>query len=290
MQKKKVEFIKMHGQGNDFVMIDAFTRQISFSPDEIALICDRHFGVGADGLIMVKKSQSADFFMDYYNSDGTTAEMCGNGIRCMAGFIADKKLSTKENLKIDTRAGIKEVFITSKKSKPRNIRVNMGKPVFEPSSIPVNIKDAVDKNIIHNYPLKTNEGLFYINCVSMGNPHCVIFLESDIDLKSIPLEKWGRIIENNPIFPKKTNVEFVILNDKNSISMRVWERGVGETLACGTGACAASVCSLKFKKLQIKKLKVYIPGGELEIYWEKDDADVLLEGKIETVFEGFFYI
>ncbi len=307
----ELKFVKMHGQGNDFVIIDALNDDIVLSSEIISSICNRHFGIGADGLIFIRKSGTADFFMDYYNQDGTTAEMCGNGIRCVAGYIITHGYCKKNDFTIDTRAGIKNISVfendtSGKKNlKNINIRVDMGKPVFEPDKIPVDTKilyadiktgssdsSLKDKNIalkIYDWPLKACENLFKINCVSMGNPHCVIILNEEVSLNSIPLSKWGRAIENHPFFPAKTNVEFVKISGQH-LHMRVWERGVGETLACGTGACASAVCAIALNKTESNDVKVFLPGGMLSISWDRMESPVFLEGGVEIVFEGIYYI
>lgn len=284
---KKIKFSKLHGQGNDFIIVDATMSSLpdfKITEEQIAKMCDRHFGIGADGLILVRDNAAdSDFFMDYYNQDGTIAEMCGNGIRCMARFIHDKKLSSGSILKILTRAGIKKVEILGDE-----IKVDMGKPIFEPSGIPVNIgpQNLINGYFAGNYNLATKNGIFEINCVSMGNPHCVIFLKKNQDIDNIPIEKWGPEIENNRIFPKKTNVEFIKIINESTLKMRVWERGVGETLACGTGACASAVCAAVLKKVATGNVTVNLPGGKLKIIWEGIENSVYLEGTTENVFEG----
>ncbi len=303
---KRLRFSKLHGQGNDFVIIDATEKSMpgfNISSEQISMICNRHFGIGADGMIIVRDNVSgSDFFMDYYNQDGSTAEMCGNGIRCMARFISDKGLSDKKTLKIITRAGLKTVEIlnnagTVKREKMRAedavcVKVNMGNPIFEPSMIPVKIadKDLEFGYFAGNYPLEIDGNIFIINCVSMGNPHCVIFLNDDQDIYSIPIEKWGPLIETDKIFPKKTNVEFIKVNNPHKISMRVWERGVGETLACGTGASASAVCSILLGKVTGNNICVNLPGGNLNIIWEGLNNPVFLDGPVDYVFEGDYFL
>ena len=317
---KEIEFSKLNGQGNDFVLIDSFNKNIILSPDEIKQICDRHFGVGADGVILVKKSSIADLFMDYYNSDGTIAEMCGNGIRCMAKFAFDKNIINKTSFLIETRAGIKnikiEILNDTKKDIEREsdigeIEVNMGTPIFTPEKIPINLnlfdkelfnkdniydilKENNNDNLIFNYKLKVNSDDFIINCLSMGNPHCVIFLNNEDNLDKINLANVGPKIENHPFFPKKTNVEFVKVNNDNELSMIVWERGCGETLACGTGACASVVAAIILKKVRVKKdefVKVNLKGGLLKIKWNGNfNDDVFLKGSVQTSFEGKLFL
>jgi diaminopimelate epimerase len=281
-----IEFSKFNGQGNDFIIIDCIKNDYTISRELISEMCNRNFGVGADGLILIKKSNIADFKMDFYNQDGSSAEMCGNGIRCMASFIYNEDISKKDKIDIETLAGIKKIIINS--SSEHEIKVDMGIPEFNPDKIPVSInrKDLDNDGIIKNYRLKVDSKEFLINCVSMGNPHCVIVLENDIDIEKIPIEKWGREIEINTLFPKKTNVEFIKIKNETELLMRVWERGVGETLACGTGACAAGIISIVLKKIISSKIIVNLPGGRLNIYWKGLRNSVFLEGSVSHVFDG----
>jgi diaminopimelate epimerase len=300
-----INFSKLHGQGNDFIIIDAISSEVRLEKAEILKMCDRHFGIGADGIILVRKLKGGCFFMDYYNADGTVAEMCGNGIRCMARFLIDKKLAEGgKAIKIDTLAGLKYVeFSNAGLSAGKNslkgmkvteglVKVNMGNAIFEPDRIPVKIekKYLIDGFFAGKYLLKTRNGEFIINCVSMGNPHCVIFLDEGMDLAKIPLDEWGPAIENNSIFPNKTNVEFVKVKGPGNIQMRVWERGVGETKACGTGACASAVCVILAKKIKTAMVGVMLPGGNLTIYWEGPGSPVFLEGETEYIFEGQYFL
>jgi len=283
---RKIEFSKYNGQGNDFIVIDSVTRSIVLSQIHIKSLCDRHFGIGADGLILVKTSEKADFFMDFYNRDGSKAEMCGNGIRCLAGFIFKKGLSRQHNLSIDTPAGKRIVDMSVNGNILGSIRADMGRPVFSPKEIPV----EMERDEAFNYKITIDNRVFNINCLSMGNPHCVIFLGEDENLDTIPIGIWGPLIEKNRIFPHKTNVEFVKPSDANRIEMRVWERGVGETLACGTGACAAGVYALKLGKVKGSQVNVKIPGGNLNVHWLSPSGSVFLEGTIEHVFDGVYYL
>ncbi len=295
---KKINFSKLNGQGNDFIIVNALDGKHDLSGGVVASMCSRHFGIGADGLIFVRRSDSADFFMDYYNHDGSPAEMCGNGIRCMARFIIDNELWHRGTVKIDTRAGEKlvEINFDRKTGNVGDIKVNMGKPIFESSKIPVNIGPADTFSnsgtdaFINDYPLVACGKEFRINCVSMGNPHCVIYLDTEEDLKNFKVDVFGPEIENNPVFPNKTNVEFVKITGTNKLSMRVWERGVGETLACGTGACASAVCSIMLGKVKKPKVSVYLPGGKLEINWNGSNDDVYLNGTVEHTFNGEYIL
>jgi len=283
---KSIEFSKLNGQGNDFILIDSFTDNVELSSMQIATICDRHFGIGADGMILVKRSGSSDFYMDYYNQDGSKAEMCGNGIRCMSKFIHDKKLSTRDKFSIGTLAGEKIIELDLVKGYVRNIKVDMGSPIFNPEDIPVALKGGE----VFDHRLNTPERDFLINCISMGNPHCIVYLEENDDIEKIPLNIWGPLLEEHSFFPNKTNVEFVKVLSDSAIKMRVWERGVGETLACGTGACAAAVSAFKLKKITGSAVKVEVPGGVLNIVWKGDSSSVFLEGEAEHSFNGVYFL
>lgn len=285
-----LKFTKLTGQGNDFILVDSVSRDYNLSGELIERLCNRNFGIGADGLILVEDSSSADFQMKYYNKDGSEAEMCGNGIRCMAYFINYKGLSVESSLRIETLAGIKEISLKWENNRIDTIKVNMGKAVLKPDLIPVDtdLTDSKKKKRLFDYKLyMPSEGIgFAINTVSMGNPHCIIFLDEDTDIKKIPLDKWGPLIENHKIFPNKTNVEFLKIISKEEISMRVWERGVGETLACGTGACASAVCSWELNKTEGDIVKVNLPGGRLYISKNYDNDDIFLEGRVLKIFDG----
>ena len=283
---ESIEFSKLDGQGNDFILIDSFTDNIELSSIQIASMCDRHFAIGADGLILVKKSNNSDFYMDYYNQDGSKAEMCGNGIRCMSKFIHDMRLSTSDKFSIDTLAGKKVIELDLSNGYVGNIKVDMGPPIFNPEDIPVDLKGGE----VFDHILNTPEKDFLINCISMGNPHCIIYLEENDDLEKIPLNTWGPLLEEHSFFPNKTNVEFVKVLSGSEIKMRVWERGVGETLACGTGACAVAVSALKLKKIAGPAVKVKVPGGELNIIWKGGISSVFLEGEVEHSFHGVYFL
>lgn len=270
---EKISFIKMHGLGNDFILIDCLNQELS-EPQEFAIrYCNRRFGIGADQLLLLYPSQIADFKMRIFNADGSEVEMCGNGIRCLARYIWERGLSDKEFLEVETLAGI---------IKPRKIgglvQVDMGKPEFSPDKIPVYVEGEKAFDVL----LEISGWNVKLNCLSMGNPHTVIFL--DEDPKNFAVAKYGPLIENHPIFPKRTNVEFVFVKNPKEIIMRVWERGAGETLACGTGACATAVASM-VKGLTEKKVIVHLLGGDLFIEWA-DSGHVYMTGPAEEVFEG----
>lgn len=272
------KFTKMHGLGNDYVYMDAIHQQIDNESDLAQFVSERHFGIGSDGLILICKSHVADFKMKMFNSDGSQAEMCGNGIRCVGKFVYDKGLTNKTTITVETLSGIKTLILNVKNGKVETVRVNMGEPILEPSKIPVVSKE----NPVTNLMLKALDKEFKFTCVSMGNPHAITVVE---DTKTFDVEKYGKIVEADSVFPNKTNVEFVEIVDKNHIKMRVWERGTGETLACGTGACATAVaCCLN--NLVDRHVFIELLGGTLEIEWSKDDNNVYMTGPAVTVFEG----
>lgn len=267
----EINFVKMHGLGNDFIVIDCL-RQPLHKPSEFAQkFCNRRFGIGADQVLLLCPSTQADFKMLIFNADGSEVEMCGNGIRCIAKYIWDCGYSQKDVLEIETLAGIiKPAQISNM------VKVDMGKPTFSGRLIPVKL----DMPEIIDYPVTIDDMTFNITCVSMGNPHAVIFLTDDINDFNLP--KYGPLLEHHELFPKRTNVEFVNVLSKKEIAMRVWERGSGETLACGTGACASAVASIK-KGLTESELTVHLRGGDLIIKWENT---VFMTGPAETVFKG----
>ena len=269
--EQTVNFTKMHGLGNDYIYIETIKDNYQIDKEKniqevVRYLSDRHFGIGGDGVIFIEKSKNADFKMRMFNSDGSEAEMCGNGIRCFAKYVYDEGFTQKEIIKIETLAGIKEVtFIKDKQNRIEKVKVNMGIPKIE------------EKKQIFLFDEKME-----INVISMGNPHAIIFVDN---VEHIDIEKYGAFIENHEIFPQKTNVEFVQILDKNLIKMRVWERGAGETLACGTGACASVVAGV-INNLTRRKVKTLLTGGELEIEWEKETNEIYMTGIATKVFEG----
>src|SRR4030042_4856717 len=291
LKMKNIEFSKFNGQGNDFILIDATVNHVKLSGNQITRMCDRNFCIGADGLILVRPSKVSDFKMDYYNRDGSTAEMCGNGIRCLAKFAYENNLVSKKskNFNIETLSGIKKIFLNIEGDKVNNIKVDMGSPEFNPENIPVNIGNNKINEVL-NYKIKIDSTVFVINCISTGNPHCVIFLENNMDLDTFPVEKWGPKIENHKIFPNKTNVEFVRVKNNEELNIRIWERGVGETLASGTGASAVAVCAIKLKKVSTNKVTVNVRGGKLNITWDSRDNIIYMEGKVEHNFDGRYFL
>ena len=276
-----LNFTKMTGLGNDYIYVDCTDgTKLKNIPEMAKKLSDRHFGIGADGLILIDKpdNKQSDFKMRIFNSDGSEAEMCGNGIRCVAKYIHDHNLSTNDKIAIDTLAGIKKVKILENDEGVCNEAiVDMGEPIFQDKNIPYNVYEPFNKDLDIN--VEGEKMRFTV--VSMGNPHAVTFVE---DLDDLQIEMCGPVIENNPIFPNRTNVEFVQIIDKNNIRVRVWERGVGETFACGTGACAAVVAS-GLNGYTDDIVNVSLPGGKLKIEWGKDNH-IYMQGPATTVFEG----
>ncbi|MCS7192910.1 MAG: diaminopimelate epimerase [Armatimonadetes bacterium] len=277
-------FNKMHGLGNDFVVIGAMD-ELPVPEEKLGdfarFVCDRHFGIGADGVIWILPSQVADFKMRIFNPDGSEAEMCGNGIRCAVKWFYDRDYAKSKIVQVETLAGIKKVWVQEKEGKAISITVDMGKPIFEPSRIPTKLGD--EKQAIE-VPLNVEGSLnFTISAVSMGNPHCVIF-ERNVD--SLPVEEIGPKIEHHSAFPQRTNVEFVEVISRNELKVRVWERGAGLTLACGTGACASLAVSFKTGRTE-RKAKVHLPGGTLTVEWYDDDR-IYMTGPATEVFRGEF--
>ena len=272
------KFTKMHGLGNDYVYMDAIHQQIDNESFLAQFVSDRHFGIGSDGLILICRSDVADFKMKMFNSDGSEAEMCGNGIRCVGKFVYEKGLTNKNKITIETLAGIKTLLLNVKNGKVETVRVDMGEPILEAKRIPV----ISQENPVTNLKLKALDKEFVFTCVSMGNPHAITVVD---DTKMFEVEKYGKILEVDSVFPNKTNVEFVQIVDKNHINMRVWERGTGETLACGTGACATAVACC-INNLTDRHVFIELLGGTLEIEWSKEDNHVYMTGPAVTVFEG----
>lgn len=281
----KIDFVKMHGLGNDFILIDCLNKSLgdsSFLSYLAKKLCDRNFGIGADGLILILASSQADLRMRIFNFDGSEAQMCGNGIRCFAKYAYENKLISKNKFAVETLAGIiipELIFQDLKNKKVLRIKVNMGTPKLRRREIPMNGEDTPT---VIDETLKINpEQTFKITCVSMGNPHCITFVN---DVQSISVDEIGPKIENHPLFPEKTNVEFIQVLNKQEINFRVWERGVGETLACGTGACAALVAAVLNNKTD-RKATIHLPGGDLDIQWA-NDGYIYMAGPAELVFKG----
>jgi len=281
----KIDFVKMHGLGNDFILIDCINKSFgdsSFLSYLAKKLCDRNFGIGADGLILILPSSKADLRMRIFNYDGSEAQMCGNGIRCFAKYAYENKLVLKNKFTVETLAGIitpELIFQDLKNKKVLRIKVDMGIPKLRRREIPM---IGEDTPTVVGERLKINsEQTFKITCVSMGNPHCITFVDN---VQSIPVDKIGPKIENHSLFPEKTNAEFIQVINNKELNFRVWERGVGETLACGTGACAALVASVLNKKTD-REATIHLPGGDLDIRWA-DDKHIYMTGPAELVFKG----
>lgn len=275
-----MKFTKMHGTGNDYIYVNGLVETIE-NPAEFAIqYSDRHKGIGSDGLVMILASETCDFRMRMFNADGSESEMCGNASRCIGKYVYDKGLTNKTTLTLETLAGVKalQLFIGADQ-KVEKVTVDMGEPILDAALIPV----TSDKNRVINEPLAFNSEIQYnITTVSMGNPHAVIFTT---DILQLDLPKIGPVIENATIFPRRTNTEFIEVLTKNHVKMRVWERGSGETMACGTGACASVVAGV-LNGLISRRTTVELLGGELTIEWKEEDNHVYLTGGATTVFEG----
>lgn len=283
-----MKFTKMHGCGNDYIYVNGAAERIPADkkPEIVRRLSDRHFGIGGDGVIFINPSDVADFEMEMFNADGTRSEMCGNGIRCVAKYVYDKGLTSSKEIKIVSAGKVKIITVeTERKSENTpsgkealTLKVNMGSPILEPENIPVLVSGdrAIDADI------EVLGKIYKMTCVSMGNPHAIIFSEG---VKDMNLEAVGPYFENHKLFPRRTNTEFVEVVDKNNVNMRVWERGTGETLACGTGACATAVACVLNGKTE-NKVRVHLLGGDLDIEWDRDADLVYMTGPAETVFEG----
>ena len=274
-----MKFTKMQGIGNDYVYVNCLQETIE-NPSELAKkISDRHYGVGSDGLIMINPSDKADFEMEMYNADGSRGEMCGNGIRCVAKYVYDYGLTDKTSISVETLAGIKYLDLTVEDGKVVLVKVDMGKPMLRPEEVPV----VSEKEDVIDEPINVDGQEYRMTCVSMGNPHAVVFIDQDV--KEFPLETVGVKFENHERFPKRVNTEFVNVLDRHTAQMRVWERGSGETLACGTGACAVAVaCALN--GLTEDEVTVKLLGGDLQIKWDREKNTVYMTGPAEVVFDG----
>ena len=277
-----LEFTKMHGLGNDFILISDLEETLDLAPEAVSWFCDRNFGIGADGLILVRPATTpeADYFMLYYNADGTTAEMCGNGVRCFAKYLVDRRLvgPGADSIRVQTLGGIKPItFSRDKQGALLEATVDMGEPVLAPARIPV---DLPGEDVV-GHTIATEFGSFAFTAVSMGNPHAVIWVD---DVDSAPVEDAGSLLETHLLFPARTNVEFAQVLSPRHIRLRVWERGVGETMACGTGACATVVAGVLTGQTE-REVTVELPGGELSICWQAD-GHVYMTGPATEVFIG----
>ena len=300
-----MKFTKMQGLGNDYVYVNCLEEQLE-NPSEMAkFVSDRHFGIGSDGLILIRPSDAADFEMEMYNADGSRGEMCGNGIRCVAKYVYDYGLTDKTSISVETLGGIKNLNLIVENGKVRLVRVDMGRPKLEAAEVPILCEAVTEECVVDedsvlgggyaedivkigdcrkviNEPIVVDGMEYRITGVSMGNPHAVVFLE---DVEGLEIEKIGPKFENHERFPKRINTEFVRVIDRETIEMRVWERGSGETLACGTGACAAAVASI-LNGLAERKVTVKLRGGDLLVEWEEETGKVYMTGPAVTVYEG----
>lgn len=277
-----MKFTKMHGIGNDYVYVNCFEENIR-NPSKLAIrVSDRHFGIGSDGLVLIMPSKKHDFRMRMFNPDGTEAEMCGNAIRCVGKYVYDNGMTDKREITIETLAGVKKLNLNVRSGKVRSVRVDMGEPELEPGKIPV-IHGA--KRVV-NEDMEIGGKIYKVTCVSMGNPHAVTYHD---DIDSLKVDVIGPEFEHSPLFPRGINAEFVEIIDRTTLKMRVWERGTGETLACGTGACAVLVASV-LNGVSERKADVRLRGGDLHVEWNEHDNHVYMTGPAETVFEGSIYL
>lgn len=273
-----MKFTKMHGCGNDYVYVNCFEEQVEH-PEEVSIqVSDRHFGIGSDGLILIRPSRKADFWMDMYNSDGSGSEMCGNGIRCVGKYVYDHGMTEKTEITIESGGKIKELKLQVEEGKVKTATVDMGEPIMKPELVPV----VSDQEAVIAQKIEIDGKTYEMTCVSMGNPHAVVFVE---DTRAVEIEKTGPLFENHPLFPRRTNTEFIQVTDRKNINMRVWERGAGETLACGTGACASAYACILNGKTE-DEITVHLLGGDLEIRYDRESGHIFMTGPATTVFEG----
>lgn len=273
-----MKFTKMHGCGNDYVYVNLFEEEIKDPASLAVAVSDRHFGIGSDGLITIGPSKVADFRMRIYNADGSEAEMCGNGVRCVAKYVYDHALTDRTRITVETGAGVKELTLTVENQKVALVRVDMGEPVLVPEQIPV---DAKGERVVDE-PITVGEKEWHMTCISMGNPHAVVFVD---DVENFPIEEYGPLFENHVRFPKRTNTEFVKVHGRNEVSMRVWERGSQETWACGTGTCATAMACI-LNGLTEDTVLVHLRGGDLTIEYDRNTNHVFMTGPATEVFEG----
>lgn len=273
-----MKFTKMHGCGNDYVYVNLFEEEVVDAPKLATIVSDRHFGIGSDGVITIGPSELADFRMRIYNADGSEAEMCGNGIRCVAKYVYDHKLTDKTTISVETGAGVKELTLFAENDKVQQVRVDMGEPILEPFHIPV----LATKNPVIAEPIVVGNMEWRMTCVSMGNPHAVIFVK---DVANFPIEQFGPLFEKHERFPKRTNTEFVQIVSRTEAIMRVWERGSAETWACGTGTCA-TVMACIMNGYTDNKVLVHLRGGDLTIEYDPNTNHIFMTGPATEVFSG----
>lgn len=273
-----MKFVKMQGCGNDYIYIDGSKETVENKPEVVKKLSDRHFGIGGDGVIFINPSKIADFEMEMYNADGSRSEMCGNGIRCVAKYVYDYGLTDQTEITIESAGKIKYIRLFIKDGKVDQVRVNMGAPELSAVNVPVK---AETEQVI-DAPITVDGTEYRMTCVSMGNPHAVIFMD---EIQNLPMEQIGPKFEHHPCFPNRTNTEFVKVVDRHTVDMRVWERGTGETLACGTGCCATAVACVLNQKTE-DDITVRLLGGELKIRWDREENCIYMTGPARVVFEG----
>lgn len=278
MSATKLQFTKMQGLGNDYVYVDCTKKKLENASEVAVKVSDRHFGIGSDGLILINASSVADFEMEMYNADGSRGEMCGNGIRCVAKYVYDYGLTDQTHISVETLGGIKYLDLTVEEGRVRQVRVDMGRPMLCPAEIPV----IANGESVIDMPIEVDGTEYRMTAVGMGNPHTVVFVE---DVDGLEIEQIGPKFEHHPCFPNRVNTEFVKVLDRNTVKMRVWERGSGETLACGTGACAVAVACI-LNGLTENKVTVQLLGGDLLIEWDREADKVYMTGPAEVVFDG----
>ena len=273
-----MKFTKMHGCGNDYVYVNCFEETVENPADVARFVSDRHYGIGSDGLILICPSEIADFRMAMYNLDGSEGKMCGNGVRCIAKYVYDHHLTDKTQISLETLGGIKYLDLNIKDGKVETVKVDMGEPILKPEEIPVKLS----KDVVIDEPVEVDGKVWNMTCISMGNPHAVVFVD---DTKSLDLEAMGPSFENHAIFPEQVNTEFVHVIDRKTVDMRVWERGSGETFACGTGACATAFACILNGKTDDQVL-VHLVGGDLLIEYDRDTNHIFMTGPATEVFSG----
>lgn len=273
-----MKFTKMHGCGNDYVYVNCLEETVEDPSKAAIMVSDRHFGIGSDGMILIHPSEKADFRMAMYNADGSEGKMCGNGVRCIAKYVYDNGLTDKTRISLETLGGIKYLDLTVENGRVSMVKVDMGEPVLTAKEIPV----IHEKEQVVNEPMEVLGQVWNVTCVSMGNPHAVVFVE---DTASLELEKIGPHFEHHPMFPERVNTEFVQVLDRKTVNMRVWERGSGETLACGTGTCA-SVMACILNGLTEDEVLVHLLGGDLKIRYDRESGHIFMTGPATTVFTG----
>lgn len=276
-----MKFTKMQGLGNDYVYVNCIEKRIEHPSETARFVSDRHFGIGSDGLILICPSEKADFEMEMYNADGSRGEMCGNGIRCVAKYVYDYGLTNKKQISVETLGGIKHLELTVANGRVSLVEVDMGTPKLLPEEIPILPVTQGQKQIV-NEPILVGGKEYRMTGVSMGNPHIVVYVE---DVKSLQIEKVGPLFENHERFPNRINTEFARVTDRHTVEMRVWERGSGETLACGTGACAVAAASI-LNGLTEDQVTVKLIGGDLRIRWDKESGHIFMTGPAAVVYDG----